>query len=262
MIETEIHGQRLICADTFEGMATLPDGSVDMILCDLPYGTTANDWDTCIDHERMWVDYWRVAKPNAAIVLTSQQPFATRLIMGAMKEFRYEWIWEKLNAVGFLNVKKTPLRAHENVLVFYRELPTYNPQKTYGHKPYVEKSHRGINNYGKKERTVTVNTDGSRFPRSVLRFDRDEPYVIGKNSKGENVTHGTQKPVPLFANLIRTYTNQGETVLDNTAGIMTTAVAAKLTGRRSICIERESLYYEGGIRRLDPQQKSLDLEGI
>ena len=262
MKDVTLHGQRLICADTFEGMAMLPDGSVDMILCDLPYGSTQNEWDICIDHTRMWAEYWRVAKLNAAIVLTAQQPFATDLIIEARKQFRYEIIWEKDKPVGFLNANRMPLRAHENVLVFYRELPTYNPQKTFGHKPYTETSKTCTSNYSKHKRTPTINTDGSRYPRSVLKFNMDKPYILGHDSEGNTITHSTQKPVRLFANMIRTYTEPGETVLDNTSGIATTAVAAKLSGRRSICIEREPMYHEAGLRRVDPPQQEMNLTNL
>ena len=250
MIEREVHGQRLIHGDTFDGMATIQDGSVDMILCDLPYGTTDNDWDACIDHERMWGEYWRVCKSNAAIVLTAQQPFATDLINGGRKQFRYEWIWEKHTAAGFVNAARMPLRAHENVLVFYRELPTYNPQKTYGHSNYAKTpSNNKMSNYRVKKRVESSVTDGSRFPRSVQKIERPQ-YRTGEG-------HPTQKPVALFAYLIQTYTNPGEVIMDNTAGAMTTAVAARMVGRKSICIEREEQYFEMGLARIDKAQGEL-----
>ena len=250
MIEETIHNQRMICADTFDGMGTIQDGSIDMILADLPYGSTACKWDKTLDLDAMWAEYLRITKPNAAIVLTAAQPFTTDLINSNRKLFRYDLVWHKTKSVGFLQANKMPLRNHETVLVFYRKLPTYNPQKTFGHSGYDKGVSRTQSNvYRWNKMTHTVNTDGSRFPSSVLTF------TAGFSSDSRE--HPTQKPVELFKWLIRSYTNQGETVLDNTAGSGTTAVAAKATNRKSICIERDETYHQSAIRRLTPAQEDL-----
>jgi site-specific DNA-methyltransferase (adenine-specific) len=218
----------------------IPDGSVDMILCDLPYGTTRHSWDKCLPLGLLWQHYWRIAKENSAVVLTAQQPFANRLVATAQKFFRYELIWEKPNALGFLNARKMPLRAHENILVFYRKLPKYRPQMTRG-KPYHKKgSGRRLYVNGSAYTDVgKVNDEGLRYPRSVLRF-----------SKGDVAGHPTEKPVSLFEWLVRTYTDEGDVVLDNCIGSGTTAVACELSGRRWIGIEKEEKYYVMAKERL------------
>ena len=222
-------------------MEQIPDESADMILCDLPYGTTNHKWDICLPLGFLWQQYWRIAKQNAAIVLTAQQPFATKLIVTAQKYFRYELIWEKPSALGFLNARKMPLRAHENILVFYKRLPKYRPQMSSGGKPYVKKTAsklRYVNGSAYKEVGI-VNADGSRYPRSVLRF--------GKNG---HTGHPTEKPLSLFEWLIKTYTDAGDLVLDNCVGSGTTAVACEQLGRRWIGIEKEEIYFEIARKRL------------
>lgn len=221
--------------DCLEILPTIADGSVDMILCDLPYGTTQNKWDSIIPLDRLWAEYWRVVKPNGAIVLTAQTPFDKALGASCIRRLKYEWIWEKTEATGHLNAKKCPMKAHENVLVFYRKLPTYNPQKTYGHarKVAVQVSAKASTNYGTVgEKPPYDSTE--RYPRSVLVFSTD---------KQRSKLHPTQKPVALMEYLIRTYTNEGETVLDNTMGSGTTGVAARNTGRNFIGIERDPEYF-------------------
>ena len=220
-------------------MKELPSDSVDMILCDLPYGTTNYAWDICLPLDQLWGEYWRVAKENAPIVLTAQQPFATRLVHSAMKYFRYEIIWEKPVAMGFLNARKMPLRAHENILVFYRKLPKYRPQMTQG-KPYTRKGNgkpKSVN--GKICRETGTNNPGLRYPRSVIRFGKD-----GHSG------HPTEKPLGLFEWLIKTYTDAGDLVLDNCVGSGTTAVASEQLGRRWIGIEKEENYFEIAKNRL------------
>ena len=233
--------------DCMEGMKNIPDGSIDMILCDLPYGTTENKWDVKLPLEPLWAEYKRVTKRNAAILLFSQMPFGAELIMSNRKMFRYEWILEKGCATGFLNAHKMPMRAHENILVFYESLPTYNPQMTRGGKPYTtwHLARNGSKTYGKKIDCQTVNTDGSRFPRDVIRFNAPN------NISTEKTIHPTQKPVALCEYLIRTYTNEGETVLDNCMGSGTTAVAAINTGRRFIGFEKEKEYYDIALKRIE-----------
>lgn len=218
----------------------LPDKSVDMILCDLPYGTTRNKWDSVIPLDTLWEQYVRVIKDNGAIVLTAQTPFDKVLGSSNLQMLRYEWIWQKEAGTGFLNAKKMPLKDHENVLIFYRDLPTYNPQMETG-KPYTcKKSHHGTN-YGRDVVDVVItDNSGERYPKTVQRFQRDRDKL-----------HPTQKPVDLFRYLIRTYTNAGEIVLDNCIGSGTTAVAATLEGRKWIGFETEPKYVEIANKRLD-----------
>ena len=252
MIEQTIHKQKMINADTFDGMKTIQDGTVDMILADLPYGNTNCTWDKIIDLDLMWREYLRVAKPNAAIVLTATQPFATDLINSQRNLFRYDLVWQKTKSVGFLQANKMPLRNHETVLVFYRKLPTYNPQKSFGHTLYKKCGFRTPGNVYRPLREKfhqSSNTDGSRFPSSILKFGFD----FASNDR----MHPTQKPIELFKWLIRTYTNEGETVLDNTSGSGTTAVAAKETGRKSVCIEQDENYHQSALLRLTPSQEDL-----
>lgn len=230
----------LLQGDCLEMMKLIPDGSVDMVLCDLPYGTTQNGWDSLIPFPELWAQYRRVGKENCAYVLTAQPPFDKVLGCSNLTMLKYEWIWEKTKATGHLNAKKQPMKAHENVLVFYGKQATYNPQKTMGGKPY---SGRGgaskLDNYGAFGTERNENTDGSRYPRSVLAIP----------SEGSTV-HPTQKPVALMEYLIRTYTNEGETVLDNTMGSGTTGVACNNTGRNFIGIERDPGYFKIAQRRI------------
>ena len=209
-----------------EIMKDIPDESIDMILCDLPYGITDCKWDNLIPMQPLWEQYKRLIKRNGAIVLTAQQPFATDLINAARPWFRYELIWEKSKALGFLNANRMPLRAHENVLVFYRRLPRYNPQFAEG-KPYSKTTSKGNSTsvYRHHIKTGSENT-GTRHPRSVLRFSQE-----GRTK------HPTEKPRALFEWLIRTYTAPGETVLDNCMGSGTTAAACEVASRRWIGIE-------------------------
>lgn len=202
-----------------------------MVLADLPYGTTQNKWDSVLPLDRLWLDYWRLLKSNGPAVLTAQCPFDKALGASCLQYIKYEWIWEKPNGTGFLNAKKQPLKTHENALVFYREQPLYNPQMRLGFKPYVAKQGRKSTNYGHVKPDPVTISEGERYPISILPF------------AAEKGIHPTQKPVALFEYLIRTYTNPGELVLDNTAGSGTTAIAAINSGRRWICIERDPTYF-------------------
>lgn len=224
--------------DCLELMADIPDGSIDMILCDLPYGTTACSWDTVIPFEPLWAHYWRVLRANGAIVLTSAQPFTTALNASMLKYFRYEIIWDKINRyTGALHANKRPMRRHENISIFARKQPVYNKQMREG-TPYRVKRTGG---HGEFAGDADINTtriginDGSHNPCSILPIKADVKTEI----KGD---HPTQKPVALFEYLIKTYTDPGMTVLDNCAGSCTTAIAAMRTGRRWLCIEREPEY--------------------
>ena len=217
--------------DCLEGMKRIADKSVDMILCDLPYGTTRNKWDSIIPLEPLWDQYERVIKDNGAIVLTAQTPFDKVLGVSNLKLLRYEWIWEKTTSTGFLNAKKMPMKAHENILVFYKKLPTYNPQKTTGHPRKVSTAEHKVgskatSNYG--EHGLTGYDSTERYPRSVQLFSTDKQKIA---------IHPTQKPVALFTYLIKTYTNEGETVLDTCMGGGTTAVSCIDTDRKYIGFE-------------------------
>lgn len=226
-------------------LALLPaiePGTVDMVLCDLPYGTTQNKWDTVIPLEPLWREWLRVCKPNAAIVLTSAQPFTTHLIGSNLPMFRYAWVWDKCNSTGFLNAKKQPLRQTEDVCVFYRSQPIYNPQMEVRGKPrkkggYIKPD--GSDNYGTYQDSVTTNNE--YYPTNLL---------IMSNADRKAKTHPTQKPVALFEYLIKTYTNPGDVVLDNCIGSGTTAVAAKNTGRDYIGVELDPAYYQQAVERV------------
>lgn len=239
----------LMHGDCIDRMKEIESGTVDMILCDLPYGTTCCSWDIVIPFESLWAEYERVIKENGAIVLFGAHPFTAVLACSNLKLFRYEWIYEKTNATGFLNAKKQPLRAHENALVFYKSQPTYNPQKTQGHER--QKSRRktvGSECYGKTLKLTDYDST-ERYPRSIQIFSSD---------KKKSNFHPTQKPVALCEYLILTYTNVGETVLDNTMGSGTTGVACVNTGRGFIGIEKEEKYFKVALERIANAEKVRD----
>ena len=239
----------LMLGDCLERMKEIPDGSVDMILADPPYGTTACKWDSVIPLDLMWDQLKRVVKPNGAIVLTAQSPFDKILGCSNISQLKYEWIWEKTAATGHLNAKKAPMKCHENILVFYGKLPTYVPQKTFGHAPTNSFTKRNGDGecYGK---TVEVSGGGSteRYPRSVQVF---------KSDKQKEALHPTQKPVALMEYLIKTYTLEGETVLDFTAGSFTTGVACKNLNRKFIGIEKDEKYFNIGKSRILTTEETL-----
>ena len=232
--------------DCLERMAEIPDGSVDAVICDLPYGTTRCAWDAIIPLAPLWDHYKRVIKPNGAIVLFAAQPFTSALVMSQPKMFRYEWTWRKPKGTGHLNAKRQPLRDKEDIAVFYVRQPTYNPQFTTG-TPYRDKAGRNhdsrssmTDNYGAYTNFRNPN-DGFRYPRQVLEFGVVERGTL----------HPTQKPVPLLEHMIRTYTNPCEIVLDNCFGSGSTGVACQNTGRRFIGIEKDPGYFEVGRRRIE-----------
>jgi site-specific DNA-methyltransferase (adenine-specific) len=228
---------QLLHGDCLELMKDIPDKSIDMILCDLPYGTTSkNKWDSIIPFDSLWKAYKRIIKDKGAILLFGQPPFSSELIVSNKEMFRYEWIWQKTLPQGFLNANRMPLRATENVSVFYKKLPTYNPQMKDG-KPY-DKGIRKANcttNYGNFGETIAKNKTGKRFPTNVLAFS---------NSNHQNIFHPTQKPVVLLEYLIKTYTNEGETVLDNCMGSGSTGVACVNLNRNFVGMELEEEYFE------------------
>lgn len=230
---------KLLQGDCLELMKGVPDGSIDMILCDLPYGTTRNRWDSALPLDKLWVEYKRIIKDNGVITLFAQTPFDKALGASNLSMLKYEWIWKKDNITGFLNAKIAPLKIHENVLIFYKNSPTYNPQMRVGFKPYSTKTSGRSSNYG-KQRTVAIVNKGERYPIDVLEFKRDKEKI-----------HLTQKPVALLEYLIKTYTVEGETVLDNCMGSGSTGVACANTGRRFIGMELEENYFEIAKQRIE-----------
>lgn len=222
-------------------MAGLPSGSIDLILCDLPYGTTACSWDAVIPFEPLWREYKRIAKSNAAIVLTSDQPFTTALIWSNLAEFRYCWTWLKTYSTGFMNANKMPLKNTEDVCVFYRRLPTYNPQGL------IEINKKQVRT---KDKSTTIYSDmGLSEGEYTQRFTNYPKQTIECGRDGKPV-HPTQKPVALMEYLIRTYTNPGDLVLDNCMGSGTTGVAALQSGRKFIGIERDPEYFKIAFERI------------
>lgn len=233
-------------------MKRLQDHSIDMVFCDLPYGATQCCWDSIIDLESLWKQYDRIVKINGAVVLTASQPFTSILIMSNTKYFKYCWVWEKSKATGYLNSKNRPLKSHEDVCVFYRKLPTYNPQMVSG-KPYNKGTAlRPTDVYGKQAVTTVENIDGLRYPRTNLYFKTAE-------SEGK-VIHPTQKPVSLIKYFIKTYSNVGDTVLDNCMGSGATAIACMDLHRNYIGFELDKAYYDASIIRIDKHQPPLFID--
>lgn len=231
---------RLILGDCLEILPTLADHSVDMVLVDLPYGTTACKWDSIIPLDKLWEQYNRICKKDGAMVFTAAQPFTTVLAASNLDNFRYEWIWEKPQGTNPMNAKVMPLKSHENILVFYRKKPVYNPQMWYStpYSGFSSETSKIGEVYGSAKSKHRNNPDGSRYPKTVLKF---------KQEKG---LHPTQKPVELMEYLIKTYTNEGDTVLDNTMGSGSTGVAAVRCNRNFIGIEMDSEYYKVAEKRI------------
>lgn len=242
---------QIALGDCLDVMRSVPSASVDMILCDLPYGTTYSAWDVVIPFVPLWEQYWRIAKPNAAVVLTASQPFTSALIMSQIDRFKYEWIWSKNMPTDFANAKSRPMKNHENICVFVRDgKPVYNkqptPSKIKDRKLGGSNGKSGIDKKGgylirkqpKEDNILHENVN----PRTVLEIDC-VPRATG-------TIHPTQKPVALFEYLIRTYTNEGDTVMDNCLGSGTTAIAAENTGRRWIGIERDPTYFSAACDRI------------
>lgn len=234
--------------DCLEGMKLLPDKSIDMILCDLPYGTTACKWDTIIPFDKLWEQYDRIIKDRGAIVLFCKQPFTTTLINSNLKDFKYSLVWEKDNHDNPLMAKKRFLNITEDIAVFYKKQCTYNPQ---GIIPYNKKTKqgRGRSLSQKNDRNESYTQAFTNYPKNILKFKRDLPNV-----------HPTQKPVLLFEYLIKTYTNEGEIVLDNCLGSGTTAIASTLTNRKWVGFETEPKYIEIINKRLDQIQLDNDIK--
>lgn len=242
--------KEIINADCFDYFPSIEDKSVDLIFADLPYGTTNCKWDSILPLDKLWVEYKRIIKDNGCILLFAQTPFDKVLGCSNLDWLKYEWIWEKTQATGFLNAKKMPMKSHENLLVFYKNLPTYNPQKTQGHKPmnyYTKKAN--VQNktevYGKVKIDISGGGDTDRFPRSVQVFSSDK-----QKNKLDGTIHPTQKPIELIKYFINTYTNEMDLVLDNVAGSGTVAVACEQLNRQYIVIEKERQYYDIILKRI------------
>ena len=231
-------GITLYNADCMDAMRDIESETVDMVCADLPYGTTACKWDSVIPIKPMWAEYKRICKPNAAIVLTAAQPFTSMLVMNDPQWFKYEWIWYKNKVTGFLNAKKQPMRNHESILVFYGKQCTYNPQMTHGHKPvnsFTKHTSDG-DTVGKTKLGIKGGGSTSRYPKAVQEFS-----VVNQDGTSDGGKyHPTQKPLSLIKYLILTYTNEGDTIIDNSMGSGTTGVAAMQSGRRFIGIEKDT----------------------
>ncbi len=233
---------KLYWGDCLEVMKDISDGSIDVVITDPPYGTTACKWDSIIPLEPMWEQLKRIIKPNGAIVMTSSQPFTTKLISSNYEMFKYILVWNKVASVGFLNARRQPLRLHEDIVIFYKQQPTYNPQGLKS--TYIKSSRR----HGKTKHDGTYGTvknkeyyaESGNFPRSIIAFNRITHKQV----------HPTQKPVALMGYLIRTYTNEGEVVLDFAFGSGTTGVACAKTGRNFIGIEIDPNYFSVAEKRI------------
>jgi len=232
------------CLGLMSFIPFVADKSIDLILCDLPYGTTACKWDVIIPFEPLWEQYKRIIKDNGAIVLTASQPFTSALVMSNIKMFKYEWIWDKMRGYGHLNSKIMPMVQTENILVFGKSI-NYYPQNLIAGKFKNDRpaKHRQETSdiYG-KEKGIGVSKN-SNYPTNLLSFAKD--------GYGKNNFHPTQKPVALFEYLIKTYTNEGETVLDNCAGSGTTAIACINTNRNYICMEKDKKYFDVMEKRIE-----------
>lgn len=266
MQKIQLGQQTLYNANCFDIFPLIPDNSIDMYLGDLPFGTTNCKWDSILPLDLIWKELNRIMKHNGIVSMFAQTPFDKVLGCSNLKDLRYEWIWEKTQATGFFNAKKMPMKAHENILffssednfelhenilIFYKALPHYFPQKTFGHNPMnsytklIEVQNR-TEVYGKSTQNISGGGDTDRYPRSVLKFSSDKQI-----NKGNGTIHPTQKPLELIKYLISTYTNEGNTVADFTAGSFTVALACEQLDRKSVCVDNETKYYEIGIKRME-----------
>lgn len=251
--------KEILLGDCLELMNDIPNGSIDMILCDLPYGTTQNKRDIILPFDKLWEQYERVIKGNGAIVLFGQGLFFVDLINSNRRLFRYDLVWDKQLVSGFLNANRMPLRVHENIAVFYKQLPTYNPQYTEGKplhskgKSYLNKDHKN-ENYGKFKMTDDSRAGSTqKYPKSIISFQKPHP------SKAQ---HRTEKSIDMLEWLIKTYTNENDLVLDNTAGSGTTAIACLNTNRQFIVMEKEQKYYDIILKRVADFNKNFEPQNL
>ena len=233
--------KEILLGDCLELMKDIPNGSIDMILCDLPYGTTACKWDTVIPFEPLWEQYERIIKDNGAIILFGSEPFSSNLRMSNLKMFKYDWIWDKKKGGNPLLSKIQPIKTYEIISVFGKGKVNYYPIMVDRDKPKA----RGKNKGKMSETTNNVFTENKiytqYYPKAIIEYS---------NANQRNKLHPTQKPVPLFEYLIKTYTNEGDLILDNCAGSCTTAIAALNTNRNYICMEKDENYYNIGLKRV------------
>lgn len=246
MIKTDKY--ELYKGDCLELMKDIPDKSIDMILCDLPYGTTACKWDSIIPFEPLWNEYNRIIKDNGAIVLFGSQPFTSKLVCSNIKNFKSNYIWEKEKGSNFLNANKQVMRFFEDICVFYKKQPVYNPQKVKGEPYYRPNSPNKNKGYVREFKSISRNYSGYRHPSNILKFNR------------ETGLHPTQKPVKLLEYLIKTYTNEGEMVLDNCMGSGSTGVACLNTNRKFIGIELDDKYFDIATERIVNTYRELNRE--
>lgn len=245
----------LIKGDCLVEMQNIPDKSIDCIICDLPYGTTACKWDSIIPFEPLWAQYKRIIKDNGAIILMCGEPFTSQLINSNLPMFKYKWIWDKKFAGNFVTANKRPLNTFEEIVVFYNNQPTYNPQKTKRDKPITSGKRCHPRNRTGTEENVTYEAEkkiyDDKHPTTIISI----PRQIGKGT-----SHPTEKPIELMEYLVKTYTNEGDTVLDNTMGSGTTGVACKQLNRSFIGIEMDEAYFEIASKRIFEAQTDLKLK--
>jgi len=235
----------LVNADCFDVFPFIEDRSIDAIICDLPYGTTACKWDSILPFDKLWNEYKRVIKPNGAIILMCGEPFTSQLINSNLTMFKYKWIWDKKFAGNFVTANKRPLNTFEEIVIFYNNQPTYNPQKTKRDKPITSGKRCHPRNRTGTEENVTYEAEKKTYddkhPTTIISI----PRKIGKGT-----SHPTEKPIELMEYLVKTYTNESDMVLDNTMGSGTTNLACLKLNRQSIGIEKEKQYYDVAVRRL------------
>lgn len=240
---------KLYFGDCLDIMPQIKDQSIDMILCDLPYGTTQNKWDSIIPFNRLWDQYERIIKNNGAIVLTGQQPFTSALIMSNIKIYKYNWVYQKNKSTGFLNAKKQPLNDYEDICVFYKKQCVYNPQMVVAEKTYkrgfVKRKKSGC--YGEEKHFEQIET-GLRYPKRIQYFN---------NNKTREQKHDTQKPIELFEYLINTYSDEGDIILDNCIGSGTTAIACINTKRNFIGMEKEQKYFDIALELINKNKNTI-----
>lgn len=242
LLQTAVSGSIFVNADCFDVFPNIEDNSIDAIICDLPYGTTQCKWDSVLPFDKLWEQYVRIIKPNGAIILFGSQPFTSALIMSKISWFKYELIWHKSHPTGFASSKKRTMKYHENILVFYNKQPTYNPQMTKGKPNHWTVNKAGtVSNSQPKLGEIENKNGDNKFPNSVMYFNCP-------NRNG--ILHPTQKPLELLEYLVKTYTNEGDMVLDNCMGSGTTGLACKKTYRNFLGIEKDKNYFDIAVRRV------------
>jgi len=254
--------KEILLGDCLELMKNIPNGSIDMILCDLPYGTTSIGWDCVLDMFELWNEYNRIIKTNGAIVLFAAQPFTSKLILSNIKNYKYSWVWDKKSATGGQFARKQPMRRTEDICVFYKKQCTYNPQledKEKKYIRYIKKDYENNSKHISNTKSFSTNANTRTIPE-----DKKYPSNIISISSGshKNKIHETQKPVPLFEYLIKTYTNENDLVLDNTAGSGTTAIACLNTNRQFIVMEKEQKYYDTILKRVADFNKKFETQTL